>query len=186
MAMQPFEITLKNDKIKYYRFIALLLLLLNIAGYIFLLVAGIHVYEVATVLLVATLYVTWVFYKARKSASDFSINPLTFFILAAGWVAVQNYIAAFACIVSGILYRLSLQKLQFIFNDRFVKKITFPPKIYSWDMLDNVMLRDDILTIDLKNNKLIQLEVENKTDETQFNKFTKQQLSKTGFTEKTI
>ena len=56
--------------------------------------------------------------------------------------------------------------------------MNFPQKEYSWEMLDNVMLRDNILTIDLKNNTLIQLEIESNINEIQFNEFAQQQLNK--------
>jgi hypothetical protein len=178
MLMQQFKITLKNDKVKFYKFIALLLVLLNLAVFIFLLIADVHFYEAAAALLLSGLYLIYLLYAAKKYKSIFFINEITFFILAGSWVALQNYLIAFSCVLLGILYHLSLQKLQFVFNGNFVKKTTFPQKIYSWEMLANVMLRDNILTIDLKNNKLIQLEIENSINEIQFNEFTQQQLVK--------
>ena len=176
--MQQFEVTLKNDKIKFYKFIALLLVLLNLVVFSFLLIADVHFYEAAGALLVSALYVIYLLYEAKKKASVFFIKGITFFILAGSWVALQNYWIAFACVTVGILYHLSLQKLQFVFNDNFVKKMNFPQKAYSWEMIANVMLRDNILTIDLKNNKLIQLEIESNIDEIRFNEFARQQLFK--------
>jgi len=43
-------------------------------------------------------------------------------------------------------------------------------------MLANVMLKDNILTVDFRNNKLIQLEIEGNINEIQFNEFAQQQL----------
>ena len=137
-----------------------------------------HFYEAAAALLLSGLYLIYLLYAAKKNKSIFFINGITFFILAGSWVALQNYLIAFACVILGILYHLSLQKLQFVFNDNFVKKMNFPQKAYSWEMLANVMLRDNILTIDLKNNKLIQLEIESNINEIQFNEFAQQQLFK--------
>ena len=52
---------------------------------------------------------------------------------------------------------------------------SFPKKIFKWSELDNVILKDKILTIDLKNNKLIQHtlnESDNKyLDENEVNSF---------------
>jgi hypothetical protein len=178
MLMQQFEVTLKNDKIKFYKSIALLLVLLNLAVFIFLLIADVHFYEDAAALLLLGLYLIYLLYKSKKNKSVFFINGITFFILAGSWVALQNYLMAFACVTLGILYHLSLQKIQFVFNGSFVKKMNYPQKAYSWEMLANVMLRDNILTIDLKNNKLIQLEIESNINEIQFNEFVHQQLIK--------
>jgi hypothetical protein len=177
--MQQFEITIKNDKIKYYKFIALLLVLLNVSVFIFLLFAGVHFYEAAAALLLSGLYLIYLLYMAKKTGSNFFIREITFFILAGNWVALQNYLVAFGCVAVGILYHLSLQKLQFVFNSDFIKKMNFPQKTYAWEMLANVMLRDNILTIDTKNNTLIQLEIDSNINETQFNEFAKQQLFKT-------
>jgi hypothetical protein len=177
--MQQFEVTIKNEKIKYYKFIALLLVLLNLVVFIFLLFAGVHFYEAAAALLLLGLYLIYLLYLAKKTRSNFFIREITFFILAGIWVALQNYLVAFGCIAVAILYHLSLQKLQFVFNSDFIKKMNFPQKTYSWEMLSNVMLRDNILTIDSKNNTLIQLEIESNIDETQFNQFANGQLLKT-------
>ena len=174
--MWQFEITLKNDKVKYYKLIALLLVLFNLAVFIYLLFSGVHFYAAAAALLLSGLYVIYLLYEAKKNSNTFFINPISFFILAGSWVALQNYLLAFACITLGILYHLSLQKLQFVFNDNLVKKMNFPQKEYSWEMITNVILKDNILTIDFKNNTLIQLETEGSINEIQFNEFV-QQLS---------
>jgi hypothetical protein len=177
--MQQFEITIKNEKEKYYKFIALLLVLLNVAIFIFLLFEDVHFYEAAAALLLSGLFLIYLLYMAKKTRSSFFIREITFFILAGCWVALQNYLVAFGCVALAILYHLSLQKLQFVFNTGFIKKMNFPQRTYSWEMLDNVMLRDNILTIDFKNNTLIQLEIDCNINETQFNEFANQQLFKT-------
>jgi len=185
--MQQFEITLKNDKIKFYKFISLLLVLLNLAVFVFLLIANVHFYEAAAALLLSGLYLIFLLYIAKKNKDVFSVNEVTFFILAGSWVALQNYLVAFACVLLGILYHLSLQKLQFLFSNSFVKKLNFPQKVYAWEMFANVVLRDNILTIDLKNNTLIQFEIESDISESQFNAFAQQHLfNKQGLLNKII
>ena len=176
MLMQQFEITLKNEKIKFYKILALLLVLLNMAVFIFLLISGVDNYKVALALLVSGLYLIYLLVVAKKNKTVFHINGLSFFILAGCWVALQDYLIAFACITLGLLYHLSLQKFHFVFNEGFVKKMNFPQQTYSWDMFDNVILKDNILTMDLKSNKLIQIEIDNSVNEIQFNEFAQQKL----------
>ncbi len=57
-------------------------------------------------------------------------------------------------------------------------KLNFPEKEYLWNTFNNVILKDNILTLDFKNNHLIQAEVEEpkNMDEKQFNSFAKSQL----------
>lgn len=61
-----------------------------------------------------------------------------------------------------------------VFNRLFKKK-------YSWQEIDNVILKDGLLTIDLKNNKLFQKEIdsgENEADEQEFNEWVGKQLGR--------
>jgi hypothetical protein len=54
-------------------------------------------------------------------------------------------------------------------------------KKYQWQDIDNVILKDGLLTIDLKNNKLFQKEIdsgENEASEQEFNAWTGKQLGK--------
>ncbi len=108
------------------------------------------------------------------------MDEVAFFILAGCWVALQKYPIAGGCLLMGILYHFSLQKIQFVFNNVFIKKINFPPVEYQWNQMSNVMLRDSILTLDFNNNKLIQLEIDNEKNinEIEFNEFAQQQIIK--------
>ena len=101
-----------------------------------------------------------------------------FFIPAAGWLGLHNYVIAIGCILMGILYKLSLQKLQLVFTKEKVMKLNFPKKEFAWNDLNNVILKDGILTLDFKNNKLLQAEIEKMQDinEAVFNSFAQSQL----------
>ncbi len=53
-----------------------------------------------------------------------------------------------------------------------VKK-TYNNKQYNWDSFNNVVLKDGLLTLDFKNNKVLQLELDNAAspDQKHFNNF---------------
>lgn len=175
-----YTVILKNEKTKFYQFTALLLVLLNLVVFIFLLIINVHFYEVAAALLLSGLYLIYLAYLTKKNNSRFFIDEFCFFILAGCWIVLQNYLMAFACIFLGAFYYFSLQKLQFVFTPDFVKKMNFPRKEYSWETFTNVLLKNSILTMDLKNNTLIQLETESNIDEIEFNEFARQQLIQNG------
>ncbi|MEP7231185.1 MAG: hypothetical protein ABI691_13080 [Ginsengibacter sp.] len=177
--MQQFEIILKNDKIKAYRFFALLLVLLNIAIFIFLLAYDIKRYEAAAALMLTGIYIFIRIYIARKNNHTNYIDELIFFVLAGSWVGLQNYFMVIACVLVGVLYHLSMQKLKFVFNDNVVQKLNFPKAEYPWNSFTNVMIKDKILTLDLVSNKLVQLEIENEEsiDELRFNEFASHQIN---------
>ena len=48
------------------------------------------------------------------------------------------------------------------FNDEGVIYPSFPVKKYLWSQITHVICKDDILTIDLKDNKLLQLNIDKK------------------------
>lgn len=59
----------------------------------------------------------------------------------------------------------------------------FPEKRYPWEVLDNLILKDGILTIDLLSNKLIQKETDGDisvADEAEFNDFCRKHLNRAG------
>ena len=116
------------------------------------------------------------------------MDEVAFFTLAGCWVVLQNYPIAGGCLLMGILYHFSLQKLKFVFNNIFIKKTNFPPLEYQWNQVSNVMLRDGILTLDFNNNKLIQIEVNNETNisEVEFNEFAQQQIIKCSNSEENL
>jgi hypothetical protein len=186
--MQQFELTLKNYKIKSYRLIALLIVFFNLAVYIFLLFSDAHFYNAAASLFLVSAYCLYRFYLAKKTKARFFMDEFSFFILAGSWVALHNYAIAAACMLMGVLYYFSLQKLQFVFDNNSIKKLNFPKMEYAWDKFSNVLLRDNILTLDFNNNKLIQAEIEDdeKIDETDFNAFAQHRLLKFSHPEENV
>ncbi|HSK12586.1 MAG TPA: hypothetical protein VK907_05190, partial [Phnomibacter sp.] len=65
------------------------------------------------------------------------------------------------------------------FNKEKVVRNTFPAKTYQWFEIDNVVIRDDLFTLDLRNNKLIQKPLDENISpelEREFNEFCRQQL----------
>ena len=176
--MQQFEIILKNDKIKSYRSIALFILLLNVAVFIFLLFYDRYRYEAASAILLIGIYIFMRLYFIRKYNQGNYLDQVLLFVLAGCWFGMQNYFLVFLLVILGILYHLSLQKLLFVFTTDKISKMNFPGKDFDWNMFNNVILKDNILTLDFKNNRLIQAEIDksHEINERQFNSFAQSQL----------
>lgn len=176
--MQQFEIFIKNDKVKFYNNIAWIFLFLNFGVFIFLIFYDAYHYPALAFVVALALYLLLRWYLFRKNKTPQLIDEFVFFIPAAGWLGLHIYGIAIACIVMGILYKLSLQKLQFVFTREKIMKMNFPKKEFAWDQLNNVILKDRILTLDFKNNKLLQAEIETSqnVDEAAFNSFAQSQI----------
>ncbi|MGN6600898.1 MAG: hypothetical protein ACTHK8_00525 [Ginsengibacter sp.] len=175
-----FEIVLKNEKIKSYRAIALIVLLLNLAIFILMLFYDVYRYEAASAILLTGIYIFMRFYFIRKYKQGNYLDQVLFFVLAGCWLGLQNYYMVAALAIVGALYHLALQKLLFVFTPQIISKPNFPSKEYSWTVFNNVVLKDNILTMDFKNNHLIQAEVEEpkNIDEKKFNAFAQEQLKR--------
>ena len=178
--MQQFEIIIKNDKVKLYRTIAKIFLLLNFAVFIFLLFYETYRYPSIAFLIAFILYLLLRQYLFRKGYVNNILDEFVFFIPAAGWLGMHNYMIGIGCILMGLLYKLSLQEIKFVFGHENIVKMNFPQKRIDWDLLNNVILKDNILTLDFKNNRLLQAEVEkNGINEIDFNSFAKLRMTKT-------
>lgn len=176
--MEQFDIILKNDKIKSYNNIAWIFLILNFAVFIFLLFYDSYRYPAIAFIFALIIYLLMRWYLFKTNKANYIIDEFVFFIPAAGWLGMHNYLVGIACILMGLLYKLSLQKIKFVFTRNNIVKINFPKKEFTWNELSNVILKDHILTLDFKNNKLIQAEIEKSQiiNEAAFNSFAQSKL----------
>ena len=77
------------------------------------------------------------------------------------------------------LGKVALKKISLYFTASGIEKRNFPSKKYHWNQFSNVILKDNILTLDFKNNKLLQAKIETTNlNEDAFNIFAKEQLVK--------
>ena len=120
-------------------------------------------------------------YYFRKKKYAFGHTPF-FFLLMLAWINLELYVPAFIALVLELLSYYSLQKPVIVFTKDRISYPSFPRKKIAWSQLNNAILKDGILTIDLKNNKLIQQFIDEKNsaiDEKEFNDFCRQQLQTT-------
>jgi hypothetical protein len=179
----PYVVFLKNSHRKHFDYLGLFLCIASIIlflreifitrsihigfilGVIFIL--GMIVYNVARLLHGKKIY----FSKALLIASLFWLKMpygewlFVFFILLA---LVERQAKAST--------EIGFAEDRIVFNSLFRKKV-------EWHQLSNVILKDNLLTIDFKNNHLLQREVEDEEDEEdvteeEFNHFCKQMLER--------
>lgn len=101
---------------------------------------------------------------------------LVYFKLNMWWQA-----AAMSCIL--LFYFYSIRNLRVYISKKDILYPSFPSKRIKWESINNLLLKDNLLTIDFKNNKLIQSEViankkDGEADEIEFNDFCKRQINK--------
>ncbi len=174
-----YEIVLKNEKEKFYKIINWLLLSVNFIS-ILLLSISIHFKKSGPIILVtlAVISIILIQYFKRKNKNLIYSIPFFLFSLAWGsdgfwWVGILNILFMMLCIVSLRKLIVHITEENIIYPSLFNKKI-------KWNELSNTVLKDGLLTIDFKNNKLIQQlidETSTKIDEKEFNDFCKVKLT---------
>lgn len=184
--MDKFSIILPNEKKGTYKILTILISVINIVGFVYVSTrineeSGFHTLSAVGVSMVATPLTLYLFYKKDRETKLIQM-VISFFMASIFWMLIGFYLIGFLLFTFALTGMLALRKLNVEFDKRLISYPSFPRKKIEWIDISNLILKDNILTIDLKNNKLIQhtiKENENKDlDETAFNTFVQQQLNK--------
>lgn len=89
---------------------------------------------------------------------------------------------SFLFIILALLEYQAKYSLEIGFTDSQVVINSLFKKRYAWNQFDNIVLKDGLITLDFKNNKILQRELvddeENEADEDEFNQYCREQLKK--------
>jgi len=178
--MKKYELVLKNEKEKFYKIINWLLLAVNFIS-ILLLTISIHFIKLVPTILavVAVSSIFFIHYFQRKYEKLVYSTP--FFIFSLAWVVAGFWWIGVLNLVFSILSFASIKRLIVSLTGEYITYPSLFDKRIKWDELNNVILKDGLLTIDFKNDKLIQQLVDEpnySTDEKEFNDFCSEQLNK--------
>lgn len=178
--MRQFEIEIKNEKKHSYRLYNWFALVISLAGFSFFLFFDEWFVEALGAILLVIIYLLTRYYrrKKRKAFYLFDDQGYFLFLLSFGWLGLQKFLIAGICLLLGLVYQTAMQKIIFFFKKEGITKTNFPKKDIEWNTLDNVILKDSILTIDFKNNHIIQGQIEpsQKINEVDFNRFVQDQI----------
>jgi len=180
--MQKFELILINEKVKQYKLFALLIILINCIAFIYLAVtkSEIRFRSIGVVTWIFVLFIIEHF--AKKRGKEFSAKAGAILIIIAVYLSFQFWWPAAITTILAILYIISIRQFIMSVNASHIIYPSFPKRTIQWNELNNIMMKDGLLTLDFKNNKLIQVPVSNdKThsniDERDFNDFCRNQLN---------
>ncbi len=175
-----YQFLIPNTKLVYYQIFAYAIMILNILGlYLFGLLHKEYHLNIIPFAIGATLVIIWDIFRYKKTGTLLSIG---IFLLVFGFLWMTSGVteAFFVNIVLWGLYIISKRKLIIHVDTSNVRYPSFPEKRIDWRNIGNIILKDDILTIDLKNNKIYQHLIKypnNEVNETEFNDFCTQQLN---------
>lgn len=180
--MKKYEILLQNKKVKIYSTISGLIVLLNFIAFIYSGISGLAKnvwYPFAGAGILVVIFAFQVLYRKNQETKF----DLLFATVIITWLFMQLYWPAVINLLLYSLYSVTARKLIVIVAEEGIIYPSFPKKTFDWNELNNMMVKDDLLTIDLKNNRLIQQLVEDGIDpinEKEFNDFCSGQLQSHG------
>jgi hypothetical protein len=83
-----------------------------------------------------------------------------------GLISVSgNLLLGALYVIAGISERFLSSNIEIGFSDQQIVRKGITTKTYAWNELNNVMIKDDLLTIDFKNNTLLQAYTDDQEDE---------------------
>lgn len=181
MKVYDFVIELKKPSYRFINWISQLMLVLSIMSFSFVLFQGLSLRPLAIYLSLAGVILWWVYCilaERKGNTAFYRIGLLVgsagwYFVPNGGWITVIYLIAALMEKQAKFPQEIAFDKDGIVFN-------SFPKKSFQWEELNNVIIKDGIITVDFKNNKLIQKEIQfgaAERDELEFNEFCRIQLT---------
>lgn len=178
--MINYQFIIPNKKLVTYQVFSYSIILLNIAG-LYLLSPGQESWGqgIYLLLLILSVFRAVLDYKAYKKRKSLMSNALLLVVIALFWSRTEYNAGIWLNLLLAGLYFVSTRKLKIEVADEWVSYPTFPARNIPWTDISNLILKDDILTIDLKNNKIYQHQIEysdNTVNEPEFNDFCRTKL----------
>jgi len=124
----------------------------------------------------AALLLFWAYTLIKKSKKGEAFFRLGLFICALGWVLgpERNVWMAILYVIAGLLEKQVKFPAEIGFAENEISFNSLPRKVLKWSEIKNVIIKDGLITIDQKNNKLYQKEIEGYVTadiENEFNNF---------------
>jgi hypothetical protein len=177
--MQSFKLVLKNEKTRQYQVFAMLLILLNCAVLAFMAFSNpaIRYRCLASIALILLLFAAGNYFS--KEGRKINAKAGAAFILVLTYAGLGYWTFTGAALLSGALYVISVRKLTVVFRPDHISYPFVFNKTIHWQELSNVILKDGLLTIDFKNNRIIQQLIDKtypSANEKEFNEFCRSRL----------
>ena len=184
--IHKFVVTLKNRNQKLVdRFSSLIMAISAILFIQSIIIAKEINYILSAILLIMIIAFTVEIRKQIKQGKPVSFR-IPLLLTAVAWIAMpyMKWLSA-PLVLLAFIEKQAKFPLEVGFTDEEITLNTLIKKRFLWNEFNNIVLKDGFLTLDLKNNKLIQQEVlddeDDDGDEDEFNEYCRQQLSKPSF-----
>lgn len=133
-------------------------------------------------LVISLLITGWYFYISRQiKKGNQAYYRIALLLAALGWyLQPHGLLPAIVYLAAALMEKQVRFPQEVAFDTEGVVFNSFPKKYYEWAAFSNVLLKDGLLTIDFKNNKLVQREIESPVswqEEQEFNEFCRRHIT---------
>lgn len=174
-------IALKDNGYKLADVISALLCSLTLISFSCLLAIGSKPAE--TYIITITVILIELIFNYIRRKKNFSVNHnYSFSICFVAWLTIgyKNWLLAILYLVALFAEMQVKKPPQVAVNKDGITINAFPKKSFQWAHFVNVLIKDNILTIDFRNNKILQKETQTEVPnelQREFNEFCRQQLA---------
>jgi hypothetical protein len=181
--MNQFTFTLKDNNQKAFNsFFWFMFFLHLIAASVVVSNASDKLQKIIAIAVMAAYFILTAAFFLLKNKLKLNIyQHIVFGLMILFWLMQTAWLPAIICITAIVFaYKIVKTKSKAVFSTEniIVIKSLFK-KVHIWAAIENVVLKDNLLSIDFKDNQLMQIEIANEStliDEKNFNQFCKQQL----------
>ncbi len=172
-----YNIAIPNEKAATYKVVTFIISLLNLVAFIYVaLKSGSDTGVILTIGLILGMAAVVLFVIQRYVTHAKSGPPAILLLLSSFcWLLTANYLVGSMLLIFSLLSLLAIKPLVISFTGDGIMYPSFPAKLIGWGEVDFVILKDDILSIELKNNTLMQFTLENNVakgiDTAEFNSY---------------
>jgi hypothetical protein len=176
-----YVVTLKNNHARYVNFFSVFLLMVS-AG-IFLVEQWLNPSRNKIYLFCPALIILLLFYNLYRWRQErlSGAYKTALFMAAIGWATMPYFNWLFLPFVAlALLEKGARLPLEIGFANNKIVVNTLIRRSYEWNDFNNIILKDNLLTLDFKTNRLLQRETvdeEGDAEEDEFNEFCQQQLN---------
>ncbi len=175
MKIYEFIIELKRPSYRFINWINQLMYLLSVVVFCMILIQKEAIRPVILYISTIGIIIWWIYCIILEKKNLHPFFRIGLLIAAAGWLFIPNSKwMTIVYLIAAILEKQAKFPQEIAFGKEEIVFNSFPKKRHSWSELNNVIIKDGIITVDFKNNQLIQKEIQSGStaqDEKEFNEF---------------
>lgn len=181
LMQNSYSFLLKNPGLRQYNRIAYIITLLNFLYFcwvaFFSQINNHWLAKLFVVLTTASFAFEWLYKKLSPGKQYFFAG--NYLLMAAGYLFISsNYLLVFLHLLLAAADTIARQDIYLrITKDGITQSQWKLKKVFEWSSIQNVILKDALLTLDFKNDKIHQYDINEAVNEDEFNSFCKSCLS---------